>query len=163
MHCDRTLIFSERKKQKFHDSRLDRKISISNLAAYCVISCINYYLFLFLYDSLGGKSTGMLLVDASEEAIVKIKLTSLWLHGNSGAFVVPLLCGLLVTIFTWTIVYLDSDVPGQSPPSPFSPKSKQRFDAKRIALRPCLINSFVVSFYCLSECDIRFIKRKRVT
>ncbi|XP_022906557.2 ADP-ribosylation factor-like protein 6-interacting protein 6 [Onthophagus taurus] len=45
-----------------------------------------------------------------------IKYSSIWL---------PILCGLLTTYFTGIIVFLDSDVPGVQPPSPFSP-SKYR-------------------------------------
>lgn len=33
----------------------------------------------------------------------------------------PLLCGTLTTVFTWLMMYLDSDVPGVRPPSPLSP------------------------------------------
>ncbi|GJQ83910.1 hypothetical protein Trydic_g19848 [Trypoxylus dichotomus] len=33
----------------------------------------------------------------------------------------PVLCGTVITYFTWLMVYLDSDVPGVQPPSPLSP------------------------------------------
>lgn len=33
----------------------------------------------------------------------------------------PLMCGLLMTGFTWLMMYLDSSVPGIQPPTPFSP------------------------------------------
>ncbi|GLV32975.1 uncharacterized protein CBL_08963 [Carabus blaptoides fortunei] len=33
----------------------------------------------------------------------------------------PVLCGLLMTSFTWLMMYLDSSVPGVQPPTPFSP------------------------------------------
>lgn len=41
-----------------------------------------------------------------------VKFSNIWL---------PTLCGILTTYFTWLMVYLDSDVPGVQPPSPFSP------------------------------------------
>ncbi|XP_050309570.1 ADP-ribosylation factor-like protein 6-interacting protein 6 [Anthonomus grandis grandis] len=34
----------------------------------------------------------------------------------------PLFCGLMISYFTWMCVYLDSNVPGVSPPSPMSPE-----------------------------------------
>ncbi|RZC34749.1 ankyrin repeat and zinc finger domain-containing protein 1 [Asbolus verrucosus] len=41
-----------------------------------------------------------------------VKYSNVWL---------PALCGVLTTYFTWIMVYLDSQVPGVQPPSPFSP------------------------------------------
>ncbi|XP_019869662.1 ADP-ribosylation factor-like protein 6-interacting protein 6 [Aethina tumida] len=41
-----------------------------------------------------------------------VKYSSFWL---------PIVCGVLTTYFTWIMVYLDSNVPGEQPPSPFSP------------------------------------------
>jgi hypothetical protein len=49
-----------------------------------------------------------------------------WESGVLGEkLLVPLLCGISITIFTWLIVYLDSDVPGVNPPTPFSPSQER--------------------------------------
>jgi len=40
-------------------------------------------------------------------------------------FLQAIICGLLITSFTWFIVYKDSSIPGIDPPTPFSP-SRQR-------------------------------------
>ncbi|KAJ8942039.1 hypothetical protein NQ318_002793 [Aromia moschata] len=37
-------------------------------------------------------------------------------------FWLPAVCGVLSSYFTWIMVYLDSNVPGISPPSPLSPQ-----------------------------------------
>ncbi|XP_033252570.1 uncharacterized protein LOC117191932 isoform X1 [Drosophila miranda] len=44
----------------------------------------------------------------------------------------PLMCGLIVATFACA-VYLDSAVPGVTPPSPFSPRSKQLFRQQKSA------------------------------
>jgi len=40
-------------------------------------------------------------------------------------FLQAIICGFLITSFTWFIIYKDSRIPGVNPPTPFSP-SRQR-------------------------------------
>lgn len=63
----------------------------------------------------------------------------------------PLLCGLLITYFTWLIIYLDSKDPGRVPPSPFSPsKDKYPFYVPVFHLNYAfgLIVGTLVTSYC---------------
>lgn len=69
----------------------------------------------------------MLLADAGSDGLTFVRLTWIWLASNFGHLMWPAVCGILVTAFTWAMVYLDSDVPGISPPSPLSPQKYRRY------------------------------------
>lgn len=46
-------------------------------------------------------------------------------YGQYYWFLQAITCGLLITSFTWFIIYKDSSIPGVNPPSPFSsPRQK---------------------------------------
>lgn len=68
----------------------------------------------------------MLLADTSIDMLTKVKISSIWLSTNYGYVLWPICCGIAVSIFTWAMVYFDSDVPGISPPSPLSPRKTTR-------------------------------------
>ncbi|XP_013118240.1 uncharacterized protein LOC106095552 [Stomoxys calcitrans] len=46
----------------------------------------------------------------------------------------PFVCGLLVAIFGYCLVYLDSNVPGVSPPTPFSPRKRAIYYQQRSSI-----------------------------
>lgn len=69
----------------------------------------------------------MLFNEASDELLAQAFVSSVWLQDNYNSLYVPFICGLGVTIFSWIIVYLDSDEPGLNPPSPFSPQKAKRY------------------------------------
>lgn len=69
----------------------------------------------------------MLLADAGSDGVAFVRLTWIWLATNFGHLMWPAVWGILVTVFTWAMVYLDSDVPGINPPSPLSPQKYRRY------------------------------------
>lgn len=76
---------------------------------------------------IAGKSLTMLLADAGSDGVAFVRLTWIWLATNFGHLMWPAVWGILVTVFTWAMVYLDSDVPGINPPSPLSPQKYRRY------------------------------------
>lgn len=75
----------------------------------------------------------LLVPYATTESFVGLKMFAensyrdviMWANANNVSSIVqPLLCGLAIAIFGYALVYLDSNVPGISPPSPFTPRKK---------------------------------------
>lgn len=62
--------------------------------------------------------------------------------------------GLIVAAFSWTMVYLDSDVPGENPPTPFSPRRNLSFQqhlasSYSLGYIMTIVNGFAVAIYLL--------------
>ncbi|XP_039956943.1 ADP-ribosylation factor-like protein 6-interacting protein 6 isoform X2 [Bactrocera neohumeralis] len=58
-----------------------------------------------------------------------------WAHEHQlYATLSPMICGICLAFFSYMLVYLDSDVPGLNPPSPFSPVKQTYFRERRSAL-----------------------------
>lgn len=79
----------------------------------------------FLFFS-GNKVLQALLRDVSAEAVNKYNFTVNWTQNNYAFVRDPLFFGTLISIFTMMIIYFDSDIPGVSPPTPFSPRKANR-------------------------------------
>lgn len=71
----------------------------------------------------------MLLADAGSDGLTFVRLSWIWLASTFGHLMWPAVCGILVTLFSWAMIYLDSDVPGISPPSPLSSQKYRRYGA----------------------------------
>lgn len=66
----------------------------------------------------------------SDDIIVKIGTSSVWVQMNYNFYVWPVALSLTISMLATFITYFDSDVPGQSPPTPFSPSKNHRYTEK---------------------------------
>ncbi|XP_011184445.2 ADP-ribosylation factor-like protein 6-interacting protein 6 isoform X1 [Zeugodacus cucurbitae] len=79
---------------------------------------------------------------ANSESVFDIKMVHTkmqevlrWAHEHQlYATLSPLICGISLAFFSYMLVYLDSDVPGLNPPSPFSPLKQTYLRERRSAL-----------------------------
>lgn len=93
-------------------------------AAVFLIKSIFFCLKLFFFTA--NQLVQNLLIKAGKEMFSKAHASSEWFQESRNNLVEPAIYGLLISIFTAMMVYLDSDIPGLSPPTPFSPrKAKQ--------------------------------------
>lgn len=63
----------------------------------------------------------------SDDIIVKIGASSAWVQTNYHSYVWPVAVSSAISMLTTFMIYFDSDVPGQSPPTPFSPSKNLRY------------------------------------
>ncbi|XP_031622382.1 uncharacterized protein LOC116340200 [Contarinia nasturtii] len=76
--------------------------------------------------AISNKVIQTLLKDMSSELYGKINSSREWTQTNYTYLMEPLLFAILISIFTMTIIYFDSDVPGVCPPTPFSPRKARQ-------------------------------------
>lgn len=63
-----------------------------------------------------------ILLDIGTSMLNKVEFSLNWLSENYGHISWPLLKGLSWTIASWTLLYLDSSLPGVNPPTTLSPR-----------------------------------------
>lgn len=74
------------------------------------------------------------LIDISD--YLQQRLENVWeyvLEPDNQSRFVPILCGIALSLFSWILVYLDSNIPGIHPPSPFSPRSKEKYRRQKVS------------------------------
>lgn len=65
-----------------------------------------------------------------DEIIVRSKTSYDWFNNNYSGLISPVFIGCLVTVFSWMMIYLDSERPGINPPTPqFSPTKVKYVDS----------------------------------
>ncbi|TMW41826.1 hypothetical protein DOY81_013096 [Sarcophaga bullata] len=75
------------------------------------------------------------LIDLKKFAENSYNEALIWAYKhNVNNIIQPLLCGLSIAIFGYALVYLDSNIPGISPPSPFSPRKKLYYYQQRSSI-----------------------------
>lgn len=89
---------------------------------------------------------------------VETQFDNFWSWLKKINFINVIVCGLIgfiVTVFSWMIVYLDSDVPGINPPTPLSPRKnrtgyqihvKQQYSLNYLMT---IVNGFAVFIFLL--------------
>ncbi|XP_011696804.1 PREDICTED: uncharacterized protein LOC105455283 [Wasmannia auropunctata] len=71
------------------------------------------------------------LLSASNQYAADMLIT---IYGRYGWLLKAAMSGLVITGFTWFILYKDSSIPGVNPPSPFSPSRQRIHGSSRIQL-----------------------------
>lgn len=69
-----------------------------------------------------GKPITLILNDTGIDMLTKVQFTSNWLSDNCSHLLWPSIKGLSLTVASWTLLYLDSNVPGVNPPATLSPR-----------------------------------------
>lgn len=88
-----------------------------------LLKLIKYFKTIFLISVPYAKTES--LIDLKKFAESRFYDAIDWANEhNVNSIIKPMLCGLAIAIFGYTLVYLDSNIPGISPPSPFSPRKK---------------------------------------